>query len=74
MIIDKIGISELDLDGPPETPGSYLFWTSEEGLVLFEITDEDLDDFDSNFDDLYWYLKGYSIQAYIKQEELIELI
>lgn len=68
MIKGELNIWEVDVDGPPDEPGSYLFWLDGEGFMLYDIEDEDLDDFDDNFDGIKWSLNGKDVVAYTNQE------
>ena len=70
MLVAEVNIYEVDVDGPPAEAGHCLFWLDAEGFMLYNVTDEDLDAFDDNFDGTTWTINHRPVIAYAYQDSL----
>ncbi len=70
MITGNINILEIEIDGPPEESGTYLFWLLGGGMIFGMIDDTDLDEFSDNYNGISWSYGDHEIIAYCNQEYL----
>ncbi len=71
MITGNININEVQVDGPPAEAGTYLLWLQgDQGLIFASVEDDDLDDFEENYDGLVWLFHDHEVLAYCNKEYL----
>ncbi len=72
MITGNIEIKEIEVDGPPDEAGAYLFWLLGGGMIFAMIDDVDLGNFEENYNGISWSFGNDEVVAYCNQE-FIEL-